>query len=100
MSVEQIMSKSIVTVEPDDSLETVKEIFDSVRLHHLLVVESAITRALRDNDTVTIIGFGTFKVGRRSARKGRNPRTGEELEIKAANVPKFTAGKALKDAVN
>ena len=63
-------------------------------------VFSSITRALSDNETVTIVGFGTFKVSHRSARKGRHPRTGEELEIKAKNVPKFTPGKALKDAVN
>ena len=44
-------------------------------------------------------GFGTFKVVKRKARKGRNPHTGEEIQIKATNVPKFTPGKALKDAV-
>lgn len=61
---------------------------------------SAIKDALSKNDSVTLVGFGTFKVGERAARTGRNPRTGEEIEIKAARVPKFTAGKALKDAVN
>ncbi|BBL34420.1 DNA-binding protein HU-beta [Nitrosomonas stercoris] len=61
---------------------------------------SAIKEALSRNDSVTLVGFGTFKVGERAARTGRNPRTGEEIEIKAARVPKFTAGKALKDAVN
>jgi DNA-binding protein HU-beta len=61
---------------------------------------SAIKDALSKNDSVTLVGFGTFKVGERTARTGRNPRTGEEIEIKAARVPKFTAGKALKDAVN
>ena len=45
-------------------------------------------------------GFGSFKVSKRKARPGRNPRTGEKIEIKAKNVPKFTAGKALKDAVS
>ena len=45
-------------------------------------------------------GFGTFKVNKRKARKGRNPQTGDEIKIKAKNVPKFLAGKALKDAVN
>ena len=63
-------------------------------------VFSAITKALKKEDTVTIVGFGTFKVNKRAARKGRNPQTGEEIEIKAKNVPKFVAGKALKDAVN
>lgn len=61
---------------------------------------SSITQALRNGDTVTITGFGTFKVNRRSARRGRNPQTGAEIEIKAANVPKFVPGKALKDALN
>lgn len=61
---------------------------------------SAITSALKKDDTVTLVGFGTFKVGKRAARTGRNPRTGEAIKIKAAKVPKFSAGKALKDAVN
>ena len=63
-------------------------------------VFSSITQALTNQDTVAIAGFGTFKVNKRAARKGRNPQTGAEIEIKAANVPKFSAGKALKDAVN
>ena len=63
-------------------------------------VFSSITQALANQDTVAIAGFGTFKVNKRAARKGRNPQTGAEIEIKAANVPKFSAGKALKDAVN
>ena len=61
---------------------------------------SAIKDALGKNDSVTLVGFGTFKVGKRAARTGRNPRTGAEIKSKAATVPKFTAGKALKDAVN
>ena len=61
---------------------------------------SAIKDALSKDDTVTLVGFGTFKVGERAARTGRNPRTGETINIEAARVPKFTAGKALKDAVN
>lgn len=61
---------------------------------------SAIKDALGKNDSVTLVGFGTFKVGKRAARTGRNPRTGAEIKIKAAKVPRFTAGKALKDAVN
>jgi len=63
------------------------------------IIES-IKNALADGDTVTLIGFGTFSVRERAARKGRNPRTGEPLDIKAANVPIFKAGKSLKDAVN
>jgi len=59
-----------------------------------------ITQALGNGDSVAIIGFGTFKVGDRAARTGRNPQTGAEMQIPAAKVPKFTAGKALKEAVN
>jgi DNA-binding protein HU-beta len=60
----------------------------------------AITGALKKGDTVTLIGFGTFKVSKRAARIGRNPRTGAELKIAARKAPAFSAGKALKDAVN
>ena len=62
-------------------------------------VFSSITKALKKKDTVTLIGFGTFKVGQRKARKGRNPQTGEEIKIKAKKVAKFVPGKALKDAI-
>lgn len=55
---------------------------------------------LKKKDSVTLVGFGTFDVTERAARKGRNPRTGEEIKIKKARVPKFRPGKALKDAVN
>ena len=61
---------------------------------------SSITKALKKSDTVSLVGFGTFRVNKRKARKGRNPRTGEEIKIKAKKVPKFVAGKALKDAVS
>jgi nucleoid DNA-binding protein len=62
-------------------------------------VFSSITKALKKKDTVTLVGFGTFKVGQRKARKGRNPQTGKEIEIKAKMVAKFAPGKALKNAV-
>jgi DNA-binding protein HU-beta len=62
-------------------------------------VFSTITKALKKKDTVTLVGFGTFKVDKRKARKGRNPQTGETIKIKAKKVPKFVPGKALKDAV-
>ncbi len=55
--------------------------------------------ALKKGDKVTLVGFGTFAVSKRKARKGRNPRTGAEIKISARKVPKFTAGKALKDAL-
>ncbi len=60
----------------------------------------AITDSLVSNEPVTLIGFGTFEVRERAARTGRNPRTGETIQIKAAKNPAFKAGKALKDAVN
>lgn len=60
---------------------------------------SAITKALKKKDTVTLIGFGTFKVGKRNARKGRHPQTGKEINIAAKNVAKFVPGKSLKNAV-
>jgi len=62
-------------------------------------VFSTITKALKKKDTVTLVGFGTFKVQKRKARKGRNPQTGAEIKIKAKKVPRFVPGKALKDAV-
>jgi DNA-binding protein HU-beta len=61
---------------------------------------SAVTDALKSGDTVSMVGFGTYSVKHREARKGRNPRTGETIKIKASNNPSFKAGKALKDAVN
>ena len=61
---------------------------------------TAIKTSLKKGDMVTMVGFGTFYVGTRKARQGRNPRTGEALNIAAAKVPKFRAGKALKDAIN
>ncbi|MDO5686591.1 MAG: HU family DNA-binding protein [Neisseria sp.] len=59
----------------------------------------AITGALKAGDTVTLVGFGTFYVGERAARTGRNPKTGETIKIKASKSPKFRAGKTLKDAL-
>ena len=61
---------------------------------------STITKSLKKKNSVSLVGFGTFKVDKRKARKGRNPQTGEEIKIKAKNVPKFVAGKALKEAVS
>ena len=61
---------------------------------------SAVRQTLKKGGTVSLVGFGTFSVTKRAARTGRNPRTGEAIKIKAAKVPKFTAGKALKEALN
>ena len=59
-----------------------------------------IRNSLRQGDNVALVGVGTFSVGARAARGGRNPKTGETIKIKAAKVPKFTPGKHLKDALN
>jgi DNA-binding protein HU-beta len=61
---------------------------------------ASVKGCLRKDEQVTLVGFGTFYAGKRQARTGRNPRTGEALDIKAARLPKFRAGKALKDAIN
>ena len=63
-------------------------------------VFDAITKSLSKGDDVRLVGFGTFSVAKRKASTGRNPRTGEQMTIKASNQPKFKAGKGLKDAVN
>ncbi|HEY5810377.1 MAG TPA: HU family DNA-binding protein [Povalibacter sp.] len=63
-------------------------------------VFETISSALKSGDTVALLGFGTFVVKARAARSGRNPRTGETIEIAASKVPGFKAGKGLKDAVN
>jgi DNA-binding protein HU-beta len=63
-------------------------------------VFSGITGCLKQGESVTLVGFGTFSVSERAARTGRNPRTGEAITIPASRSPKFKAGKALKDALN
>jgi len=66
----------------------------------LNALESGVTKALAAGDDVALIGFGTFTVKERAARTGRNPKTGEEIQIAAAKAPTFKAGKGLKEAVN
>jgi DNA-binding protein HU-beta len=63
-------------------------------------VLDCITSALKKGDEVRLVGFGTFTVAKRAASEGRNPRTGEKIQIPSSKRPKFSAGKALKDAVN
>lgn len=63
-------------------------------------VMGGVKKTLKKGGTVSLVGFGTFKVAKRAARTGRNPRTGAAIKIKAAKVPKFTPGKALKEALN
>jgi DNA-binding protein HU-beta len=63
-------------------------------------VFDALTEALKSGDEVRVVGFGTFSVSQRAASEGRNPRTGDKIEIPASKQPKFKAGKLLKDALN
>ena len=63
-------------------------------------VVGGVTKSLKKGESVSLVGFGTFSVSKRAARSGRNPRTGATIKIKAAKVPKFRPGKALKDSVN
>jgi DNA-binding protein HU-beta len=85
-----------------DLVNEVAKVVDTKKAAQAAVdcVFESITKSLKKKDTVTLVGFGTFKVDKRKARKGRNPQTGETISIKAKKVPKFVAGKALKDAVN
>jgi DNA-binding protein HU-beta len=89
------MNKGDLINEVAKVVNTKKEAQDAVDC-----ILSTITKSLKKKNSVSLVGFGTFKVDRRKARKGRNPQTGEEIKIKAKNVPKFIAGKALKDAVS
>lgn len=84
-----------------DLINKVAEVLDSKKDAQTAVdcVVKSITDALSSNDSVTLVGFGTFKTAERKARKGRNPQTGKEIDIPARNVPKFIPGKALKEAV-
>lgn len=66
----------------------------------LEAIIGGVKSTLKKNKSVSLVGFGTFSVTKRAARAGRNPRTGEVIKIKAAKVPKFRPGKALKDALN
>ena len=83
-----------------DQIAASAEISKAAAGRALAAAVAAVKAALNDGDSVSLIGFGTFYVGERAARTGRNPRTGKTLKIKAARVPKFRAGKGLKDAVN
>ena len=86
-----------------DLIEVVAEAADLSKASATRAVEAmldGITAALKKDDTVSLVGFGTFTVRSRAARSGRNPQTGETIEIKASRAPGFKPGKALKDAVN
>jgi len=86
------MNKSELINEVANVVSTKKEAQSACML-------STITKAMKKGEDVVLTGFGTFKVVKRKARKGRNPYTGEEIKIKATKAPKFTPGKALKEAV-
>ncbi|MEN9479555.1 MAG: DNA-binding protein [Pseudomonadota bacterium] len=83
-----------------DQIAEAAEISKAAAGRALDATVAAVKTSLKNGDTVSLIGFGTFYVGERAARSGRNPRTGTALNIKAAKVPKFRAGKGLKEAVN
>ncbi|MCL2344789.1 MAG: HU family DNA-binding protein [Desulfobulbus sp.] len=83
-----------------DQIASAAEISKAAAGRALDATVAAVKTALKNGDTVNLVGFGTFYVGERAARTGRNPRTGKTLQIKAAKSPKFRAGKTLKDAIN
>jgi len=93
---EGIVNKS----EMIDQIATSADLSKAAAGRALDATIAAVQAALKKGGTVTLVGFGTFYVGKRAARAGRNPRTGAAIKIKAAKVPKFRAGKGLKDAVN
>ncbi|HEU0198044.1 MAG TPA: HU family DNA-binding protein [Nevskiaceae bacterium] len=89
------MNKSELVSAVADTSEVSKA--DAGRVVDALV--QVIGKALKKNDKVSVVGFGTFAARKRAARQGRNPKTGEPLKIKASKTPSFKAGKAFKDAI-
>jgi len=89
------MNKGDLVNEVAEVVNTRKEAQAAVDCIFLTII-----KALKKKDTVTVVGFGTFKLGQRKARKGRNPQTGAEIRISAKKAPRFVPGKALKDAVS
>jgi DNA-binding protein HU-beta len=83
-----------------DAVADAAEISKTAATRAVDAVIENITNALKKEEQVTLVGFGTFTVRSRAARTGRNPQTGEAIQIKASKVPGFKPGKALKDAVN
>ena len=83
-----------------DEISRAAEISKSAAERAVDAMVVAVKSSLRKDEMVTLVGFGTFYAGKRAARTGRNPRTGAEVKISAARLPKFRAGKALKDAIN
>ena len=93
---EKLMKKQELVAAISQEAEISKKDADRA----LTAAINAITKALADGDKIQLVGFGTFEVRERAARTGKNPRTGEMIDIAASKVPAFKAGKALKDAVN
>ncbi len=90
-------------VNKNDLIAKVADVTDLAKAEATKAVDSVfdiITDTLKQGDEVRLVGFGTFSVTRRQASEGRNPRTGEKIQIPASNQPKFKAGKQLKDSVN
>jgi DNA-binding protein HU-beta len=83
-----------------DEIAAKCDITKTTAIRVLEAVLNSVSKALEAGDTVTLVGFGTFYLGTRAARASRNPRTGQEVKIAAARVPRFRAGKGLRDAVN
>ena len=92
----QIVNKSDLI----DNIAASADISKAAAGRALDALTGAVTSALKEGDQVALVGFGTFSVRERAARSGRNPQTGETIQISAAKVPSFKAGKALKDACN
>lgn len=82
-----------------EKMATDADITKAAAVKALDSMTDSLGKALKKDDKVTLIGFGTFSVSKRAARKGRNPQTGEEIDIKASKAPKFTPGKAFKEAI-
>jgi DNA-binding protein HU-beta len=83
-----------------DAVADAADISKAAAARSIDTVLEVITESLKEGNAVTLVGFGTFNVRRREARTGRNPRTGEPIQIKASNLAVFKAGKGLKDALN
>ena len=101
--IEQIITQKGLSVNKTELIEAIAASADIPKAaagRALDAVVESITGALKNGDSVVLVGFGTFAVKERAARTGRNPQTGEEIKIAAAKVPGFKAGKVLKDAVN
>ena len=97
------LNREGAVVNKNDLIATVADDTDMTKADASRAVDSvfaAITKSLKKGNEVRLVGFGTFTVVKRKASQGRNPRTGEPIQIKASKQPKFKAGKVLKDAVN